>query len=88
MHRRLFRAVYALNYVMQAGFMMLFPAGLLILGGWLLHNRCGVGRWVMILSIVLGVLLGMYSFFHYLLKTMNHIDPTQTKGGTEDDGTH
>lgn len=88
MHKRIFRAVYALNYVIQASLTMLCPAGLLILGGWLLHHRCGVGRWVLIAAIVLGVLTGVYSFFHYLLKTMNHIDPTQTKGGTEHDGTN
>ena len=87
MHKKIFRMVYAINYVIQASFCMLCPAGLIILGGWLLHHRCGLGKWTLIVSIVLGVLTGMYSFFHYLIKTMNHMDPTATKGETDDDGT-
>ena len=35
----------------------------------------------MIVSIVLGVLFGLYSMFSFILKTMDHIDPTQEKGG-------
>lgn len=87
MHKKVFRFVYALNYVLQAGFTFICPAGLIILGGWLLHNRCGVGRWVMIVAIVFGVLAGMLSFFKYIIRTVHQIDPTSTKGDPENDGT-
>lgn len=87
MPKKFFRVMYALNYITQAAFCLICPAGLVILGGWFLTNRCGVGRWAMIAAIVLGVLFGLYSMFHFILKTMDHIDPTQGKGGGGDDGT-
>ena len=79
MHRKIFSFVYAVNYIIQAGFSMIFPAGLVILGGWLLTEKCGAGRWVMIVAIVFGVLCGVYSLFRFLMSTMNHVDPTQKK---------
>lgn len=82
MPKKLFRAVYALNYVFQAGFSMVCPAGLLILGGWYLTARCGVGKWALAASIILGVLIGLYAMFRFLLKTADHIDPTE--GGGDD----
>ena len=67
MPKKVFRAIYAVNYCIQAGFCMVCPAGLIILGGWLLHTRCGLGRWIMIAAIVFGVFAGLYSMFHFLL---------------------
>ncbi len=81
MHKKLFRAVYALNFVMQASFSMLCPAGLLILGGWYLNNRCGWGKWVLAVAIILGVLLGFYSMIYFIVKYKDHVDPTRTEGG-------
>ncbi len=86
MHKKLFRAVYALNYIFQAAFSMLCPAGLLILGGWYLTYRCGWGKWVLITAIVLGVLAGFYCMIYFIMKTMNYIDPTDTKGGNTNAG--
>lgn len=79
MHRKIFSFVYAVNYIIQAGFSMIVPAGLIILGGWLLTEKCGVGQWAMIVAIVFGVLCGLYGLFHFLITTMNHMDPTQKK---------
>lgn len=76
MPKKLFSAVYAVNYIFQAGFSMAVPAGLFILLGWLLTSRCGVGKWAMAVCIILGVLAGFFSVFHFILKTMNHVDPT------------
>ena len=87
MPKKVFRVMYALNYVTQAAFWLLCPAGLLILGGWFLTNRCGVGKWAMVAAIVRGVLFGLYSMFSFLLKTMDHIDPTQEKEDGKRDGT-
>lgn len=77
MPKKVFRAMYALNYIAQAGFSMVCPAGLLIALGWLLTERCGFGRWAMVVSIILGVLIGFYSMFYYIIKTIRHIDPTE-----------
>ncbi len=85
MHKKIFSFVYAINYITQAAITMIIPAGLIIGGGWLLHNRCGIGKWVMVLAIVLGVLTGIYSLFHFIIATMNHIDPTEQKGAQKDE---
>lgn len=84
MHKKVFRFVYALNYVFQVGFCMLTPAALFILGGWYLTNHCGVGKWALIVSIVLGIVCGMYSMFRFLLTSAYSIDPTHSeqKGDT------
>ena len=87
MPKKVFRVMYALNYITQAAFCLICPAGLLILGGWFLTNRCGVGKWAMIVAIVLGVLFGLYSMFSFILKTMDHIDPTPDQGGGKRDRT-
>ena len=76
MPKKVFSVVYAMNYLSQAAFSLLFPAGAFILGGWLLNRYCGVGRWVLILAIVLGVVLGFGSMISFLLKTSHAIDPT------------
>ncbi len=77
MPKKVFRAVYAMNFILQAAFSMLCPAGLLILGGWYLTERCGVGKWAMVVAIVLGVLTGFYSMIHYIIKYANAVDPTR-----------
>ena len=51
-------------------------ARLIILGGWLLRTRCGLGRWIMIAAIVFGVFAGLYSMFHFLLTAARTMDPT------------
>lgn len=83
MHKKLFRTLYALNCISQAAFCFLVPAGLLIAGGWYLSARCGWGRWVLALAIVLGVLGGVCSMFNFLRNCV--VDPTTAKG--ENDGT-
>lgn len=85
MPKKLFRAVYALNFITQAGFSFLVPAGLFLLGGWALRHYCGAGRWVLAAAIVLGVLCGFYSMIYFLVKSAGQIDPTESKG--ERDGT-
>lgn len=77
MPKKVFRAVYALNYVFQAAFSMLTPAGLLILLGWWLTERRGWGKWAMAVCVILGVALGFYSMFYYIIKTAKHVDPMQ-----------
>ena len=76
MPKKVFRAIYAVNYCIQAGFCMVCPAGLIILGGWLLRTRCGLGRWIMIAAIVFGVFAGLYSMFHFLMTAARTMDPT------------
>lgn len=85
MPTKIFSFVYALNYITQAAIMMVIPAGLIIAGGWLLTYRCGVGKWAMVASIVLGIICGMYSMVTFLLRSAEYVDPTQSvqKGDTD-----
>lgn len=83
MPKKVFRVVYALNYVFQAAFSMLTPAGLMILLGWWLTERRGWGRWAMAVCVILGVALGVYSMFYFIIKTAKHIDPTQPGEGED-----
>lgn len=83
MPKKVFRVVYALNYVFQAAFSMLTPAGLLILLGWWLTERRGWGKWAMAVCVILGVALGVYSMFYFIIKTAKHVDPTQPGEGED-----
>ena len=72
-----FRFVYAMQYLFQVAYCMLTPAALFIGGGWLLHTYCGVGKWVLAVAIVLGLLTGLYSMFSFLLSSAKSVDPTK-----------
>lgn len=76
MHKDVFRFTYALNYVFQVTVCMLTPAAMWIGLGWLCCNRWGMGKWVMILTIVLGVISGVVSMFRFLMTSARIIDPT------------
>ena len=86
MPKKVFHIAYAVNYVLQAGFCLLCPGGLLVLLGWLAVNRWGAGRWALIVGILLGVLTGVYSMFRYILKSAKSFDPIDSKGGKPHDG--
>ncbi len=87
--KKVFHVAYAVNFVIQAGVSMVCPAGLIILAGWFLTKRCGLGKWVMVTAIILGILIGVYSMFYYIIKTIHTYDPTQSgdKGGDRDERT-
>lgn len=87
MPKKLFRVVYAMNYLMQAAFCLLFPAGVCIGFGWLAVHRWGVGVWAMIVAIIAGVLIGFFSMISFLLKSAHAIDPTASEGDEKHDGT-
>jgi|GEM_PF-666395 len=86
--RKVFSVAYSINFIIQAGVSMVVPAGLIILLGWLMTNRWGVGKWAMAVAIVLGILIGFYSMFYYIIKAGNSFDPTKIsdKDGEQDGG--
>lgn len=86
MHKDIFRFTYALNYVFQVTVCLLTPAAMWIGLGWLCCNRWGVGKWAMILSIVLGVVSGSVSMFRFLMTSARVIDPTapESSGGSHE----
>ncbi len=77
MPKKLFHFVYALHYITQAAFALVFPAGLIVLLGWLMTNRWGCGRWAVVTGVVLGALCGVYSMFRFILTAVKTFDPTQ-----------
>lgn len=76
MHKDIFRFTYALNYVFQVTVCMITPAALWIGLGWLCYHRWGVGKWIMIPAIILGVVSGAVSMFRFLMTSTRAIDPT------------
>ena len=59
--------VYAMNYISQAAWSFVFPAGLIIGLGVFLHWKFSLGSWVVIVSVVLGVLSGVAGMFRYIV---------------------
>lgn len=76
MHKDIFRFTYALNYVFQVTICLLTPAAIWIGLGWLCCHRWGVGKWIMIPAIILGVISGSVSMFRFLMTSARVIDPT------------
>ncbi|MBQ2987686.1 MAG: AtpZ/AtpI family protein [Clostridia bacterium] len=62
--------MYALNIVWQSFWNLLFPVGLGILIGWLLTEKCGMGDYVFVIFILLGVLVGLVSMIRFLLSAL------------------
>ena len=72
MRNKFFGFVYAMNYIIQAAWSFVFPAGIVIGLGYFLTWRFGMGKWVMITAIVLGVLCGVYSMFRYIIRMADY----------------
>lgn len=62
--------MYALNIVWQAFWCLLFPVGLGVLFGWLLTEKCGMGDYIFVILILLGVLVGIVSMIRFLLSAL------------------
>ena len=69
---KLFGFVYAMNYIAQAAWSFVFPAGLVIGLGVLARMRWGFPDWVMVVAIVFGVLCGVYSMFCYIVRMVDY----------------
>ena len=85
MHKDIFRFNYAMNYVFQVTISMLTPATIWIGFGLLLHRRWGVGKWALILCIIVGVISGVISMFRFLMTSARMIDPIAEDEKKEED---
>ena len=63
-------AMYALNIILQAFWSLLFPIGAGVLVGWLLTEKCGMGNYVFVILILLGVFAGLISMIRFLLSAL------------------
>ena len=63
-------AMYAFNIILQAFWSLLFPIGASVLLGWLLTEKCGMGSYIFVILILLGVLAGIVSMIRFLLSAL------------------
>ena len=63
-------AMYAFNIILQAFWSLLFPVGAGLLLGWLLTEKCGMGDYVFVILILLGVLVGLFSMLRFLISAL------------------
>ena len=63
-------AMYALNIVIQSFWTLLMPIGIAIFLGWVLTEKCGVGNYIFVILILLGVALGIISMVKFLLSAL------------------
>ncbi len=66
------------NFAMiaQLGLNMTVPLVLCIFGASFLHRKFGVGNWIIIVGIILGIVILFYQFAYFFKNAMK-----QTKGG-------
>ena len=62
--------MYALNIILQSFWSLLFPIGVGVLIGWLLTGKCGMGNYVFVILILLGVFVGLISMIRFLLSAL------------------
>ena len=74
MHRKFFNAMYVLNIAMQAIFSLLSPIALGALVSWLLVSRAGVGEWIYVVLILLGVGSGLVGMVRFVLSAMSGVE--------------
>ena len=67
-----FGALRALSLITQAGLSFCVPLVLCILGASYLRSRFGLGQWIMMAGILLGLASGVSSFAN-ILRTMEQI---------------
>lgn len=68
MKNKVFGFAYVVHYIVQMAWSLVLPAGCLIGLGYFLWWRFSLGRWVLAVAIVLGVLCGVYSMFRYIVR--------------------
>lgn len=72
-----FGALRALGFITQAGLSFCVPLVLCILGASFLRTRFGLGQWVMLLGILLGLASGVSGFANILraMERLSHPAP-------------
>lgn len=62
--------IYAINIVLQSIFTLLLSVGFFVGIAYLLVARAGVGGWVYIPAVILGLGLGMFSMMKFVYRAM------------------
>ena len=87
MFKKYFTFQMALSYIFQAVFSALVPPALLFFFARYLNNKYEIGSWIVIVALVLGIIIGMYSMFVFIIKVSKTIEKqNKEKEGSKDDG--
>ena len=73
MRGKLFNFAYAMNFISQSAFSLVFPLGIFLALGYWLTNSVGAPKWVFAICIVIGVLSGVVSMFKYIIIASKHM---------------
>lgn len=84
MHRRFFNAMYVFNVVIQAIISLVSPIAVGVLIAWLLSEKAGVGGWIYVVLIILGVTSGLVSMVRFTLSSMTAIQRLEKEQADRD----
>jgi uncharacterized membrane protein YedE/YeeE len=62
--------MYALNIVIQSFWSLLVPIGIGVLLGWLFTEKLGLGNYMFVIFILLGVAVGIVSMVKFLFSAL------------------
>jgi len=79
----MYKLVQGITFVGQLGFMIVTPPLVLVYLAYQMQLRFGLGPWVMVLAILIGILSAISSTFTTFYKMLNKKKPTSEK---EDEG--
>ena len=68
--KRFMNSMYAFNIILQAFWSLLFPIGASVFLGFLLTEKAGLGNYVFVILIVLGVFSGLISMVRFLISAL------------------
>lgn len=84
MHRKFFNAMYVFNIVIQSIISLVSPIAVGILIAWLLTEKAGVGGWIYVVLIILGVISGLFSMVRFTLSSMAGIQRLENEQAEEE----
>ena len=84
MGRGWIRTMYLWNIVIQSIVSLLSPIAILFALAWLLAERAGVGGWIYVVLILLGVFVGLLSMVRFLLGASRALDSLEREHAAKD----
>lgn len=79
MRGKIFNFAYAMNFISQSAFSLIFPLGLFLALGYWLTEKLGAPTWVFVLCIVFGTISGVVSMFKYIILASKHMPRAKEK---------
>ncbi len=82
--KRFMNTMYAMNIILQAFWSLLFPVGGGVLLGWLLVEKAGLGSYVFVILILLGVFTGLVSMVRFLISALAGLERLEREQQNKD----